>query len=233
MGQVIDAVTGKPLRDAIVSITAASQVARNDSPSPPSILTAADGYFVFRDLARGTFVIRATKQGYIDGLAGRRRPGGPSQPVSLTDGQRVGSVAVLMEARRIHGHGRGRSRRTARQRSYPSVPADDRIGTTTLPRRSYRNHGRSRRVSTGGASFRRVHRPRASATGHHAASDRARGSSGSHFRLENSRTSCRRTPKPFRPAVAITLAGSPTPPFGGPENLHLSPTFHPSAPRLG
>jgi hypothetical protein len=74
VGQVIDAVTGKPLRDAIVSITAASQVARNDSPSPPSILTAADGYFVFRDLARGTFVSeprsKATSTAWPD-VAGR------------------------------------------------------------------------------------------------------------------------------------------------------------------
>jgi hypothetical protein len=51
---------------------------------------------VFRDLARGAFVIRAAKQGYTDGLAGRRRPGGPAQPVTLAEGQRVGNIAVRM-----------------------------------------------------------------------------------------------------------------------------------------
>jgi protocatechuate 3,4-dioxygenase beta subunit len=96
VGQVIDAVTGKPLRDAIVSITTDSEGARAESPAAVPILTSADGYFVFRDLARGAFVIRAAKQGYTDGLAGRRRPGGPAQPVTLAEGQRVGNIAVRM-----------------------------------------------------------------------------------------------------------------------------------------
>jgi hypothetical protein len=96
VGQVIDAVTGKPLRDAIVSITGASQVTRDELLAAPRILTTADGYFVFRDLARGNFIVRATKQGYTDGVAGRRRPDGPSQPIALADGGRVGDIAVRM-----------------------------------------------------------------------------------------------------------------------------------------
>jgi carboxypeptidase family protein len=96
VGQVIDAVTGRPLRDAIVTITSASQVTRDESLAATRILTTADGYFVFRDLARGNFTVRAAKQGYTDGVAGRRRPGGPSQPIALADGERVGDVAVRM-----------------------------------------------------------------------------------------------------------------------------------------
>ena len=96
VGQVIDAVTGKPLRDAIVTITGASQVTRDEVLAAPRILTTADGYFVFRDLARGNFIVRATKQGYTDGVAGRRRPDGPSQPIALADGGRIGDVAVWM-----------------------------------------------------------------------------------------------------------------------------------------
>ena len=96
VGQVVDAVTGKPLRDAIVTITGASQVTRDEGVAAPRILTTADGYFVFRDLARGNFIVKATKRGYTEGVSGRRRPGGPSQPIALADGERVGDVAVRM-----------------------------------------------------------------------------------------------------------------------------------------
>ena len=90
VGQVVDAVTGKPLRDAIVTITGASPVTRDEGVAAPRILTTADGYFVFRDLARGNFIVKATKRGYTEGVSGRRRPGGPSQPIALADGERVG-----------------------------------------------------------------------------------------------------------------------------------------------
>ena len=96
VGQVVDAVTGKPLRDAIVTITGASQVTRDEGVAAPRILTTADGYFVFRNLARGNFIVKATKRGYTEGVSGRRRPGGPSQPIALADGERVGDVAVRM-----------------------------------------------------------------------------------------------------------------------------------------
>ncbi len=96
VGQVIDAITGKPLRDAIVTITGTSRVSRDEALTAPRILTTADGYFVFRDLPRGNFIVWATKQGYTDGVSGRRRPGGPSQPIALADGERVGDVAVRM-----------------------------------------------------------------------------------------------------------------------------------------
>jgi len=95
VGQVVDAVTGKPLRDAIVTITGRSQVSRDDLTAP-RILTTADGYFVFRDLPRGNFNVWATKQGYTDGVSGRRRPGGPSQPIALADGERIGDITVRM-----------------------------------------------------------------------------------------------------------------------------------------
>ena len=95
VGQVVDAVTAKPLRDAIVSISGPPQGGRDDTPAP-RILTTADGYFVFRDLPPGAFTITATKQGYTDGASGRHRPGGPAQPIVLADGERVGNVAVRM-----------------------------------------------------------------------------------------------------------------------------------------
>jgi hypothetical protein len=47
-------------------------------------------------LPRGTFTITATKMGYVDGASGRRRPGGPSQPITLGEGERLGDVVVRM-----------------------------------------------------------------------------------------------------------------------------------------
>jgi Carboxypeptidase regulatory-like domain len=236
VGQVIDAVTGKPLRDAIVSITAASQVARNDSPSPPSILTAADGYFVFRDLARGTFVIRATKQGYIDGLAGRRRPGGPSQPVSLTDGQRVGSVAVLMwrpgaftgtvvdEADEPLVNVRVRAfRRTigsGRPRFLGAATA------TTDDRGAYRLGGLLPGEYIVLVPARQVIMPQATAREVRA----GRAVPPREFANELSANA-----KAIQAGGSlITLAGSPTPPFGGADRIFIyPPTFHPSALTIG
>ncbi|OFW03312.1 MAG: hypothetical protein A3H96_19650 [Acidobacteria bacterium RIFCSPLOWO2_02_FULL_67_36] len=98
VGQVVDAATGKPLSGAIVSIGGEFLFpATGPRPTPPPrILTGSDGYFVFRDLPRGSFTISAYKSGYADGATGRRRPGGPSQPIEIKPGGRVGDVMVKM-----------------------------------------------------------------------------------------------------------------------------------------
>ena len=67
-----------------------------DAGGQPPILTGTDGYFVFRDLPTGAFTIAAAKPGYADGASGRRRPGGPSQAVTLEAGERVGDVVVRL-----------------------------------------------------------------------------------------------------------------------------------------
>lgn len=85
VGQVVDADSGKPIGDAVVS-----------GPSRTQILTGPDGRFVFRDLPKGPYGVMAIKPGYADGAYGRRRPGGPSQQVTLNEGERVGDVVVRM-----------------------------------------------------------------------------------------------------------------------------------------
>src|SRR5437870_5228984 len=87
-GQVVDAVTGKPVSAVIVSISGAGIIARTSFPggftldsTVPRILTGGDGRFVFRNLLDGTFTINAAKGGYADGAPGRRVIAGPSQPV--------------------------------------------------------------------------------------------------------------------------------------------------------
>jgi hypothetical protein len=94
VGQVIDAVSGRPIAGAIVAITGSGP--DRQGGTPPRVLSTSDGRFFFRDLPRGTFTITATKMGYVDGASGRRRPGGASQPITLAESERVGGVVVRM-----------------------------------------------------------------------------------------------------------------------------------------
>jgi hypothetical protein len=96
-GQVIDAVTGRPVSAAIVSIGGVTIPLPLDSSSRGSssgMLTGADGRFMFRGLDLGSFTITAKKGGYADGAPGQRRPGGESQPVVLTGAQPSVEVRV-------------------------------------------------------------------------------------------------------------------------------------------
>lgn len=94
VGQVIDAGSGRPLAGAVVGIMG-SGGGRSSADTTP-VLSTSDGRFFFRDLPFGTFTITATKMGYVDGASGRRRPLGPSQSITLADGERVGDIVVRM-----------------------------------------------------------------------------------------------------------------------------------------
>jgi len=83
-GQIVDAATGKPVSGVLVALR----------PQPQRVLTAADGRFVFTDLPPGPYTIVATRRGYVEGASGRRRPGGTSQPVTLTADDRSADVVV-------------------------------------------------------------------------------------------------------------------------------------------
>jgi hypothetical protein len=106
-GQVVDALSGKPVSAAIVTVSGAGLTVRTVNPGGPGdargftlssavprILTGGDGRFVFRDLPAGSFTITATKGGYTDGASGRRVMGAPAQPVVLTAAQRTAEVAL-------------------------------------------------------------------------------------------------------------------------------------------
>jgi uncharacterized protein (DUF2141 family) len=94
-GQAVDALTGKPLGAVVVSI-AGTGMTINPIPNQPRVLTGADGRFVFRDLAPGTYAIAAAKGGYADGAAGRRRANGDAPPVEITAETKSVEVAVRM-----------------------------------------------------------------------------------------------------------------------------------------
>lgn len=85
-GQIVDAATGRPVNGAVVAL----------KPQPQRILTAADGRFVFTELPAGPYTIVATRRGYVEGASGRRRPGGTSQPVTLSVDERSADVVVRM-----------------------------------------------------------------------------------------------------------------------------------------
>jgi hypothetical protein len=93
VGQVVDAMSGRPAAAAVVAIS--GPPGPNGQPRP-RVLTGSDGRFVFRDLRPGNYSIVATKSGFAEGAYGRRRAGGPSTPVTLTDGERVGDVVIRL-----------------------------------------------------------------------------------------------------------------------------------------
>ena len=100
VGQVVDGVSGRPVSGAIVALsTPQYSPFVSARPAPPSalpVLTGSDGRFIFPNMPRGSVSITATKPGYAEGAFGRRRPGGPSQQLTLAESERVGDVVIRM-----------------------------------------------------------------------------------------------------------------------------------------
>jgi len=85
VGQVVDGVTGKGISSAVVTLAGSRRV-----------MTTSDGRFVFRNLPEGTHTLSAGKSGYLDGAFGARRPGGPTLPITLADGERRGDIVIRL-----------------------------------------------------------------------------------------------------------------------------------------
>src|ERR1041385_4216731 len=88
-GRTIDAGTTRPVPGALVTISVPGSL-------PVRVMTDPLGQFVFRDLPKGRFSISAVRPGYVDGAAGRTRPGGPAQSIDLADDQRVVDLSIPM-----------------------------------------------------------------------------------------------------------------------------------------
>src|SRR5690349_14571259 len=95
-GQVVDGGSGRPIAAAVVSVSGGEMTVNPSPNQPPQALTGGDGRFVFGNLGAGAYLIRATKGGYADGAAGRRRPGGDSQPVEISAAASSADVVVRM-----------------------------------------------------------------------------------------------------------------------------------------
>jgi|SRR5579864_310277 len=110
VGRTVDGDSGTPLSGVAVGLTvaaasgpsAAAGRAAGDAELPMDgnrnvfELSDQDGWFAFRDLPAGDVTLRTGLPGYTGGGYNQRRPDGTGQPLSLTDGQRVGNVTLRL-----------------------------------------------------------------------------------------------------------------------------------------
>ena len=112
LGQIVDADANRGISGALVmlspSAAPATGVAGGEltEARTPSInlqaagqlrtLTTATGHFVFRDVPRGQFSLTATAPTHLLGSYGQLRPLGPSQALTLGDGEKKGGVAIKL-----------------------------------------------------------------------------------------------------------------------------------------
>ncbi len=109
LGIVADAVSGKPIESATVTLNV---LAPGGDPNAPAgtvsssrrSLTDAQGRFLFRNLGAGSLVLTATASGYLEGSYGQRRPGSSRHPLVLGENQQIGDVSLrLWKEARLSG----------------------------------------------------------------------------------------------------------------------------------
>jgi len=102
-GQVIDAVSARPVGGAIVTLAAGAPPAVSASGTTPLVsaqarrgvaVANADGRFVFREVPAGSYWLTSTFEGYAPGASGRRRPGGPARSLTMGEGARLTDLAI-------------------------------------------------------------------------------------------------------------------------------------------
>lgn len=59
-------------------------------------MTNSSGQFVIRGLTKGSLVLAATKGGYANATHGQRRPGGSTQPIAVSEGDRLSGIEIRM-----------------------------------------------------------------------------------------------------------------------------------------
>jgi hypothetical protein len=104
----------------------------------PVVMTDDAGRFEFRQLPAARFTVTATKPGYVQASYGQKRPGGPSVPIVIADGQQVDITIKLPRGGVITGTIRGPDGEPApsvlvRLLTYNDPTAPDRaLGTRTF-----------------------------------------------------------------------------------------------------
>jgi Carboxypeptidase regulatory-like domain len=105
-GRTVDGTTGKGIGGAVVSLTTAAVPGAVPGPPeapatlsrfPARVISDAEGYFVFRDLPKGSYTLTANKPGYaITGFGRRTATDTINQTLLLGDGERRGDVALRL-----------------------------------------------------------------------------------------------------------------------------------------
>jgi hypothetical protein len=70
------------------------RIGATDAPLIAS--TSEDGRFVFTNLAAGQYRMTARRNGLVSAEYGQRKPGGPGLPITLTGGQQLRDVSIVM-----------------------------------------------------------------------------------------------------------------------------------------
>jgi hypothetical protein len=99
-GIVTDSRSNMPIGKVTVEL-------RNPGTAPvvASTITDSDGRFYLNNVKPGLYRVVAMRPGYASAELGQRRPGGPSQNLSLASGQRVADLRLSMiQAGAISGH---------------------------------------------------------------------------------------------------------------------------------
>jgi hypothetical protein len=106
LGQVVDADSGRAVAGVVVTLGGPpgpapsvgelleSTQTTNPTGATRRTLTAADGRFLFRDVARGRYALITDAAEYVRGTFGQGRPSGPGQSIDLADDQKLGGVSI-------------------------------------------------------------------------------------------------------------------------------------------
>jgi protocatechuate 3,4-dioxygenase beta subunit len=87
MGRVTLAGSGQPFEGVRVTLNGAALRGTR------SVLTDAEGQFLFTELPAGTYTVRGTMTGYVAGTYGQKAPGKQGTPIVLVDGQQLKNVS--------------------------------------------------------------------------------------------------------------------------------------------
>jgi hypothetical protein len=105
-GVVVDAISGRPIDGAVVSLVVEQRFISFLRPSDParvSVMTRADGRFTFRNVDGGSHGVEAARPGYIPGAYGQRRPSGSSRSVNVDPADAVSITIALWRFAAITG----------------------------------------------------------------------------------------------------------------------------------